>query len=251
MADAIVGQAPPISSERKRELLNFQEKLGVHVDNMNMFNLAFTHRSYTNECADATDNNERLEFLGDSVLSISVSNWLFLNLPAKHEGDFSRIRSAVVSEDSLYEVALDLKIGELLLVGKGERLTGGKKKKALLSDCMEAIFGCVYLDQGFFVAQDLIERLMVGQIKAYLAHKLVRDYKTAVQEYSQKTWKCVPEYKLIKTVGPDHKRVFYMDILLDGKVFGSSSGANKKQAQQNAAKIAFDILVAQGKLVDD
>ncbi|MCH3916374.1 MAG: ribonuclease III [Spirochaetia bacterium] len=250
MINAKVGQAPPVSAERTRELVSFQRKLGVQVEDVNMFNLAFTHRSYTNECPDATDNNERLEFLGDSVLSLSVSDWLFLNLPAKHEGDFSRIRSAVVSEDSLYEVAVQLGVGELLLVGKGERITGGKKKKAILSDCMEAIFGCVYLDQGFFVAKELIERLMVGQIQAYFSHKLVRDYKTAVQEYSQKEWKCVPEYELVKTEGPDHKRVFFMNIKLNGTVFGPASGQNKKQAQQNAAKLAFEALTAEGHQLD-
>lgn len=250
MTEAKVGVAPKISPERKRELFTFLEKLGVSVEDLNLLNLAFTHRSFAHECAVITDNNERLEFLGDSVLGLSVSNWLFINLPAKHEGDFSRIKSAVVSEDSLYQVALKLGVGEVVLVGKGEGHSGGRKKKAILSDCMEAIFGCVYLDQGFDVAKKLIEKLMVPQIDAFLKHKIVRDYKTAIQEFSQKSWKKVPIYTLEKTIGPDHDRTFYVSVNLNGKLYGPAGGKNKKNAQQAAAKLAFDALVSSGNNIE-
>ncbi len=243
MTEAKVGVAPSISSKRRRELFNFIEKLGVEIKDLNLLNLAFTHRSYAHECPIVTDNNERLEFLGDSILGLAVSNWLFVNLPAKHEGDFSRIKSAVVSEDSLFQVAQKLGVGEVVLVGKGEGHSGGRKKKAILSDCMEAIFGCVYLDCGFDVAQSLIEKIMVPQIHAFLEHKIVRDYKTAIQEYCQKSWKKVPIYTLEKTEGPDHCRVFYVSVNLNGKVFGPATGKNKKTAQQAAAKLAFNSLI--------
>lgn len=243
MTEAKVGLAPSISPERRRELFNFMEKLGVKVNDLNLLNLAFTHRSFAHECTIVTDNNERLEFLGDSILGLSVSNWLFVNLPAKHEGEFSRIKSAVVSEASLFQVAKKLGVGEVVLVGKGEGHSGGRKKKAILSDCMEAIFGCVYIDQGFECAKQLIERLMVPQIYAFLDHKIVRDYKTAIQEFCQKTWKKVPVYTLERTEGPDHSRVFYVSVSLNGKVYGPAAGKNKKTAQQAAAKIAFEELI--------
>ena len=243
MTEAKVGVAPSISSKRRRELFNFMDKLGVKIEDLNLLNLAFTHRSFAHECPVVTDNNERLEFLGDSILGLSVSNWLFVNLPAKHEGDFSRIKSAVVSEDSLFQVAQKLGVGDVLLVGKGEGHSGGRKKKAILSDCMEAIFGCVYIDQGFECAKQLIEKLMVPQIYAFLDHKIVRDYKTAIQEYCQKSWKKVPIYTLERTEGPDHSRTFYVSVNLNGKVFGPAAGKNKKTAQQAAAKIAFEQLI--------
>jgi ribonuclease-3 len=243
MTEAKVGVAPSISSKRRRELFTFMDKLGVKIEDLNLLNLAFTHRSFAHECPIVTDNNERLEFLGDSILGLAVSNWLFVNLPAKHEGDFSRIKSAVVSEDSLFQVAQKLGVGEVVLVGKGEGHSGGRKKKAILSDCMEAIFGCVYIDQGFETAQKLIEKLMVPQIYAFLDHKIVRDYKTAIQEYCQKSWKKVPVYTLERTEGPDHSRTFFVSVNLNGKVFGPAAGKNKKTAQQAAAKIAFEQLI--------
>ena len=243
MTEAKVGVAPSISHKRRRELLNFIEKLGVKIEDLNLLNLAFTHRSFAHECPVVTDNNERLEFLGDSILGLTVSNWLFVNLPAKHEGDFSRIKSAVVSEDSLFQVAQKLKVGDVVLVGKGEGHSGGRKKKAILSDCMEAIFGCIYLDQGFEVAKATIEKLMVPQIFAFLDHKIVRDYKTAIQEFCQKSWKKVPLYTLERTEGPDHCRTFYVSVNLNGKIFGPAAGKNKKTAQQAAAKIAYEQLI--------
>jgi len=243
MTEAKVGVAPSISPRRKRELFNFLDKLGVKINDLNLLNLAFTHRSFAHECPIVTDNNERLEFLGDSILGLSVSNWLFVNLPAKHEGDFSRIKSAVVSEDSLYQVAQKLGVGNVVLVGKGEGHSGGRKKKAILSDCMEAIFGCVYIDQGFEAAKELIEKLMVPQIYAFLDHKIVRDYKTAIQEFCQKSWKKVPIYVLERTEGPDHSRTFFVSVNLNGKVFGPAAGKNKKTAQQAAAKMAYKALI--------
>lgn len=128
------GQAPALSEERERELLEFKEKCQIPLQDMELLNLAFTHRSFANETHESVDNNERLEFLGDSVLGLSVADWLFRNMPKKHEGDFSKIKSIAVSEDSLAVVAGELGIGALLLMGKGEEHSGGRSKKALLAD---------------------------------------------------------------------------------------------------------------------
>ncbi|MFA7371461.1 MAG: ribonuclease III domain-containing protein, partial [Sphaerochaetaceae bacterium] len=152
------GNAPLISLERKKELSLFQKLAFIKFKDLSLLNLAFCHRSYANESSDEIDNNERLEFLGDSVLGVVVSAWLFTHLPDMDEGDFSRIRSFVVSEESLAEIAKNLRVDNFILIGKGEEFSGGRNKKALLADCMEAIIGAYYLDSGFRASVDFIER---------------------------------------------------------------------------------------------
>ncbi|MDC7248229.1 MAG: ribonuclease III domain-containing protein, partial [Sphaerochaetaceae bacterium] len=135
------GEAPSVSTERRRELSLFEKQANILFKNISLLNLAFSHRSFANESHESVDNNERLEFLGDSVLGLVVADWLFVNLPDLDEGDFSRIKSFVVSEDSLAEIAKTLRVDNFILIGKGEEFSGGRGKKALLADCMEAIFG--------------------------------------------------------------------------------------------------------------
>ncbi|MDD2296576.1 MAG: ribonuclease III, partial [Sphaerochaetaceae bacterium] len=182
------GKAPEISQERKRELSLFQKQASIKFKNLELLNLAFCHRSFANESHTDVDNNERLEFLGDSVLGLIVSDWLFLNLPNMDEGDFSRIKSFVVSEESLAMIAKKLRVDNFILIGKGEEFSGGRSKKALLADCMEAIFGAYYLDSGFKAATDLVQRLLIPEIKVVLDNKHRKDYKTMLQEYVQKRY---------------------------------------------------------------
>ncbi len=234
------GKAPSISSERRRELLLFQRQADIKFNDTDLLNLAFTHRSFANECHESVDNNERLEFLGDSVLGMVVSDWLFCNLPLRHEGDFSRIKSYVVSEESLAGIAKHLGVDNYILIGKGEEYSGGRTKKALLADCMEAIFGSYYLDAGIESAKEFILRLLVPEIKSVLENKHKKDYKTLLQEFVQKKYKKYPTYELMKRTGPEHDNTFWVQVTVQGKVFGPASGSNKKEAEQNVAKIAFD-----------
>ena len=236
-------RAPAISSDRERELLVFIRESHIIISNLELLNLAFTHRSYATEASERGDNNERLEFLGDSVLGMCVADWLFRNLPAKAEGDFSKIKSVVVSEDSLAMIARKLHVDKYLLIGKGEENTGGRDKKALLADCMEALFAACYLDSGFEAAKSFVMRYLEQQIRAVLDDDYHRDYKTSLQEYMQKRWRKVPSYTLVKKTGPEHDYTFFVEVDVNGKVFGPASGVNKKQAEQMAAKLAYDQLV--------
>lgn len=247
MESTLFTRAPAISSDRERELLAFIEKSKITIKNLALLNLAFTHRSYANETAEDVDNNERLEFLGDSVLGMCVADWLFRNLPAKAEGDFSKIKSVVVSEDSLAMVAKNLEVDKYLLIGKGEEISGGRSKKALLADCMEALFAACYLDSGFESAKTFVMSYLDKQIKSVLEDDYHRDYKTSLQEYMQKRWRKVPTYMLVKKTGPEHEFTFFVTVNVNGQVFGPASGSNKKQAEQMAAKLAYEQLVKPSK----
>lgn len=242
MKSTLFTRAPAISEARERELLAFIADSHISIQNLALLNLAFTHRSYANETLEVVDNNERLEFLGDSVLGVCVADWLFRNLPAKQEGDFSKIKSVVVSEDSLAVVARKLNVDRYLLIGKGEENSGGRTKKALLADCMEALFAACYLDSGFEAAKRFVMENLEVQIRAVLEDDYHRDYKTSLQEYMQKRWRKVPSYRLVKKTGPEHDYTFFVEVDVNGRIFGPARGGNKKEAEQQAAKLAYDCL---------
>jgi ribonuclease-3 len=229
--------APSVSPERKRELSLFEKQAAIHFKNIELLNLAFSHRSFANESHDEIDNNERLEFLGDSVLGLVVSAWLFTHLADLDEGDFSRIKSFVVSEDSLAVIAKNLRVDNFILIGKGEEFSGGRSKKALLADCMEAIFGAYFIDSGYKASTELIQRLLVPQIHTVLENKHRKDYKTLLQEFVQKKYKTYPKYNVVKKTGPEH-------VIIQKKKFGPASGNNKKEGEQAAAQIAYDALTS-------
>ncbi|MDD3822914.1 MAG: ribonuclease III [Sphaerochaetaceae bacterium] len=239
------GKAPDISTERKRELLLFQKLAEIKFKSLDLLNLAFCHRSYANESQSDVDNNERLEFLGDSVLGLVVADWLFVHLPGSDEGDFSRIKSFVVSEESLAEIAKHLRVDNFILIGKGEEFSGGRNKKALLADCMEAIFGAYFLDSGFKAATDLVQRLLVPVIRTVLDNKHRKDYKTLLQEHVQKRYKTYPRYEVVKRTGPEHDNTFWVKVIVQKKTFGPASGNNKKEGEQAVAKIAYEELVGE------
>jgi len=234
--------APSVSSERKRELSLFEKQASIHFKNIELLNLAFSHRSFANESHDEIDNNERLEFLGDSVLGLVVSSWLFTHLPDLDEGDFSRIKSFVVSEDSLAVIAKNLRVDNFILIGKGEEFSGGRSKKALLADCMEAILGAYFIDSGYKASTELIQRLLVPQIHTVLENKHRKDYKTLLQEFVQKKYKTYPKYNVVKKTGPEHDNTFWVEVIIQKKTFGPASGNNKKEGEQAAARIAFEAL---------
>ena len=195
-----------------------------------------------NETSEDIDNNERLEFLGDSVLGIVVADYLFRLLPDRPEGDLAKIKSHVVSEDSLAEIALRLGIDKIVHVGKGEEISGGRKKKALLSDSMEALIGAWYLDSGYDKAARFILNYLKGPIETVLADKHRKDYKTLLQETVQKRYHSYPKYVLEKKTGPDHQRTFWMKVVVQGTSYGPGKGGNKKSAEQEAARMAYQAL---------
>jgi len=235
-------RTPSVSTSRRKELSLFQKKAGLRFRRFDLLDLAFCHRSFVNETSEDIDNNERLEFLGDSVLGIVVADYLFRLLPDRPEGDLARIKSHVVSEDALAEIALGLGLDSVVHVGKGEEISGGRTKKALLSDSMEALIGAWYLDAGYEKAARFILYYLKGPIETVLANKHRKDYKTLLQEIVQKRFHSYPKYILDRKTGPDHQRTFWMNVFVDGESFGPGEGANKKSAEQEAARMAFEYL---------
>jgi len=238
-------KTPPADAERKKELQLFEKHAGIRFRKADFLNLAFSHRSYSNETSVNIDNNEKLEFLGDSVLGLIVSDYLFRIMPDRPEGDLARIKSFVVSEDSLAGIAKSIKVDNFILIGKGEEYSGGRTKKAILADCMEAIFGAYYLDSGFKSVQSFVLRYLIPEINKVLENKHRKDYKTLLQEYVQKKYKSYPRYNLIKKTGPDHDRTFWIEVKVKNDTFGPGQGKNKKEAEQKAAGIAYKSLTGE------
>jgi ribonuclease-3 len=237
-------KSPSVSTvkpERKTLLRQFEKSSGVRFKNEALLDLAFCHRSFSNETAQR-DNNERLEFLGDSVLGLVVSSHLYRVLTDKAEGDLAKIKSFVVSEEILAGIAKTLGIDRMLLIGRGEEHSGGREKKALLADALEAVFGAYYLDSGFAEAQKFILKLLVPEIEAVLENRHRKDYKTLLQEHAQKAFRTYPRYVLTDKQGPDHDRTFFVQVWLENKLLGSGTGKNKKEAEQQAAGEAYRAL---------
>ncbi len=233
-----------MDSARKKELAAFEKKASIRFRRYDLLNLAFCHRSYTNEVQGIDENNEKLEFLGDSVLGLVTADYLFNLLTDKVEGDLARIKSFVVSEDSLAEIANKLDVNQYLLIGKGEENSGGRNKKAILADAMEAIFGAYFLDAGFKETSRFILDLLIPQINKVLENKHKRDFKSLLQELSQKEFKSYPKYSVIKKSGPDHNKTFWVEVEVNGATYGPGKGKNKKEAERNAAQSAYERLTA-------
>jgi ribonuclease III len=237
-----IKRAPSITltPERKRELQLFERHTGIRFRELEFLNQAFTHRSFANELGETGENNERLEFLGDSVLGLVVSGYLYETLPAQPEGELARIKSFVVSEASLSEIARSLRVDNFILIGKGEEYSGGRSKKAILADCLEAIIGAYYLDSGFPAASLFVHRMLIPEINKVLENRHAKDYKTLLQEYVQKRMKTYPKYRVVQKTGPDHDRTFWIEVHIGERSFGAGRGKNKKEAEQEAARIAYE-----------
>lgn len=230
----------PPDAGRRRELFLFQKKIGLRFRKIGLLDHALRHRSFANEFLTRMDSNECLEFLGDSVLGLIVSDYLFTSLPGRPEGHLAKIKSFVVSEASLALIARELGVGELLLVGKGEELTGGRTRDAILSDSLEAIIGAYYIDSGIKHVRPFVLRYFVPEINKVLEDRHSKDYKTQLQELILKKYRSYPKYSLVKMSGPDHDKTFSIEVSIRGESFGPGRGKSKKQAEQMAAKIALD-----------
>ena len=198
---------------------------------------ALTHRSYAFERG-TTKTNERLEFLGDSVLGLIVTDMAYLTYPDMPEGALAKLRAAIVNMTALADVARTLGLGEVVLLGKGEELSGGRDKASILADALEAVFGAIYLDRGPDITRELIERLFRPRMEAYVRGEGDRDYKTILQELASQELRSMPEYRLEER-GPDHEKEFTATVYLSGDPFGTGTGRSKKEAEQQAAREAF------------
>ena len=220
-----------------------EKKLGYTFRNPALLGEALSHSSYANEHRNARLNsNERLEFLGDSVLGFVTAEYLFAGHPDLPEGDLTRIRAALVCEQSLYEVARKLDLGRYLKLGRGEEAGGGRERTSILADATEAVFAAVYLDGGIQAASALIHRVLLNAERESAVEERRRDYKTALQELVQRQADQVLSYRMVGEHGPDHAKVFSAEVLLNGKSIGSGSGHSKKEAEQSAARSALAYL---------
>nr|WP_051004344.1 ribonuclease III [Treponema primitia] len=232
---------PVLSPERKKELAAFAKTAGIRFRSLELLNLSFVHRSVANESG-LRYNNERLEFLGDAILGAVTATLLYQGLTDKPEGDLAKIKSVVVSEDILSGIARELQIDSLLILGRGEELSGGRTKNAILADAMEALIGALYLDSGYKAAHTFVSSRIGPEIKRVLDNRHHRDYKSLLQELSQHLYRKYPAYRLLKRSGPEHDRFFWIEVTVDDKTFGPGMGKNKKTAEQEAARIAYDAL---------
>ena len=218
-----------------------KKSLGYQFHNPALLEEALRHSSYANEHrGDNVFSNERLEFLGDSVLGFVTAEYLFAKHPTAPEGELTRIRALLVCEDSLHEVAQRLKLGEYLKLGHGEESCGGRTRPSILADATEAVFAAVYLDGGIRAASELIHRVLLDKEREETAEAKRRDYKTKLQELVQRTPNQVLTYRLIGEQGPDHDKVFSFAVLLNDTVVGTGEGRSKKEAEQMAAKDALE-----------
>ena len=239
-----------LTRERKDELDRFQRKVGIRFKCLGLLNTALSHKSYVNEADAALENNEKLEFLGDALLGLVISDYLYNQNIYYREGSLARIKSYVVSEPALYRVGQKINIQTHLLIGKGEEKSGGRYRKALISDSVEAFIGAYYIDNGYKHARKLVEKLFYDEIIKVEQNRHVKDYKSILQELVQKRYSTVPQYSIVNTEGPEHKRTFFVNVTVKKKIYGPGTGYSKKQAEQKAAGIALGVLKKMRRLRD-
>jgi ribonuclease-3 len=215
--------------------------VGIRFKSLELLNRSFIHRSVSNESS-IKINNERLEFLGDAVLGAVTAALLYENLGNRNEGDLAKIKSVVVSEEILSGIARVLQIDNLLLLGKGEELSGGRGKKAILADALEALIGALYIDSGYKASFNFVGRLIAPEIENVVRKNKHLDYKSLLQELCQSLYRIYPVYRLVKRSGPEHARFFWMEVEIKKQIYGPGMGRTKKSAEQEAARQAYEAL---------
>lgn len=221
---------------QKENAINELEKIiAIEFKDKSILRTALTHSSYANQRKNVA-YNERLEYLGDAVLELVISEYLFINYKDKLEGELTKIRATIVCETSLYEIAQKWNLGKFIIMSKGEEQTGGRTRNSILADCVEAIIAAVYLDKGLEVAKKFILDNFMEIIKKAISNEIILDYKTKLQEILQKNGEVSIVYDLISCEGPPHRPTFYVEVCINGEVKGKGKGYSKKEAEQNAAK---------------
>ena len=225
-----------IESESPQE---FAARLNLPFKDYFLLSRALTHRSYLNENRDAIEDNERLEYLGDAVLDFIIAEWLYNHYPEKPEGDLTRLRAALVHTDQLGKFAKTIDLGKALRLGRGEVHAGGRERMTLLCDAFEALVGALYLQGGIKAVKDFMVPLLVDVVDKIFQNHLDEDTKSRLQEWAQGHGYSSPRYILIKETGPDHKKLFEMEVKIDKKSYGRGEGSSKQIAEKMAAKEAL------------
>jgi ribonuclease III len=245
MTEVIAANLDPKLDAPLASLAELEATIGHTFANPGLAHQAAAHRSW---CAEHDEpSNERLEFLGDSVLGLVVTGYLYENYPLLPEGDLAKLRASVVNSATLAEVATSMRLGDYLLLGKGERATGGREKSSILADALEAIIGAVYLDGGWDAAAPMVLRLLSDRIHDYSRGPGGADYKTRLQELAARRFDSPPSYRVVGA-GPDHAKEFDAEVIIAGVVRGTGQGRSKKQAEQAAARMAWNWIFDSGVL---
>ena len=220
-------------------LRKLEENINYKFKNSLLLKEALIHSSYSKKNRTEILNNQRLEFLGDSVLELIVNEYIFHQLPLLSEGEMTKIKSVIVSKSTLAKWANRIFLGEYIVLGKGEDLTGGRKKSSILSGGLEALLGAIYLDGGIRKSKKFILFFLKNELAQIMKKNDIENYKSLLQEISQREMKCLPRYELVKENGPDHKKRFCFKVKLKDESYGTGLGDNKKEAEQKAAKNAL------------
>ncbi|MGN9160176.1 ribonuclease III [Clostridium sulfidigenes] len=226
-----------------KSTLELKNKLGIDFKDLTLLQTAITHSSYANERNTAF--NERLEFLGDTVLELIISEYLFTNHIDETEGYLTKVRALIVCENSLFEIAKKWELGKYIYMSKGEELTGGRTRVSILADAVEAIIAAVYLDEGLLVTKEFVLKNFNSIIIKAVKNEIILDYKTKLQEILQKNGDVDISYSLINFEGPPHRREFFVKVLINSEAKGSGSGYSKKEAEQMAAR---EVLIKRGDI---
>lgn len=229
-----------MTKEERDKIKRLEKDIGYRFKKTSLLKRAVTHKSYANEKKlNHEEQNERLEFLGDAVLELSVSELLMERYPDFSEGDLSKMRAAIVNEKQLASLARGFYLGSYLYLGRGEEQTSGREKSSLLADAYEAVLGAIYLDRGFKKASEVVRRHYSRLLDKTPQRDFYQDYKTELQEKCQSLFHAVPKYRLIAEKGPDHDKVFEVELWVRHEQFGRGVGRSKKEAEQKAAKQAL------------
>ena len=224
----------------KNEIKQLERRIGYEFKDKNLLIQAMTHSSYANEKKiEKHESNERLEFLGDAVLELVISEFLFLNSPKLAEGELTKTRASLVCEQALSHCAKGMELGSYLYLGKGEESTGGRNRDSIISDSLEALIGAIYLDGGWLRAKEFVEKYILKDLEN---KRLFYDSKTVLQEMTQAYTEEKISYQLVGEEGPDHEKIFTVQVKLGSKVLGSGRGKTKKGAEQEAAYNAIKVL---------
>ena len=228
-----------MQEDRINALVPLQGVLCYEFKDLELLNKSLTHKSYSNEVLLTSKNNERLEFLGDSVIDLIMADYMFLTYPDLPEGSLSKIRAAIVNENSLARLAIKLELGSYLLLGKGESFSGGRQKASILANAYEALVGALFCDSDFRTTADVFLPQLIEKIDEFMGACIATDFKSDLQEYTQNRFSCVPLYEVVGEIGPGHNKRFDVKVKIRSQVLGSGKGRSKKEAEQNAAKEAL------------
>ncbi|MDP2727205.1 MAG: ribonuclease III [Dehalococcoidia bacterium] len=229
-------------------LEGIKRRLGVTPASEGLLKQALVHRSYLNENPHSPlASNERLEFIGDSVLGLVVTEELFRRYPEEPEGELTHLRASLVRGATLARWAQELGLGEQLLMAKGEEASGGRQRPANLANVMEAVLGAVYLDHGLEAVRGIVLPLLEEEVAEHWPKSLEKDPKSSLQELTQANWQMTPNYRTVDIEGPEHHRRFTVEVMVGERVLGQGAGASKRQAQQAAARVALEALSSEGQ----